>query len=370
MKKILHMTPPIVNNGVYKYIFSNLKYIDKSQFEFAFLTQANADLKNTAEYKEYGFNIHNFTTTQRDNPEKFRQEIVHILSSGYDVLQLHTSFWRGFLIEEIAMELGMPKVIVHSHSSNIDIADENKRAKMLQEHMRFKEKFNMSYATDFWACSNMAADWLFGAQIDRNKIRVMRNAIDVEQYVYNESTRREYRKMLNLEGKFVIGNTCRFEYQKNHEFLVRVFARVHEKYPDTVLILAGGGQKLPQIKKMVKDYGIVDSVRFLSWRDDIAQLLQAMDLYCLPSLFEGLPIVLIEAQSADLPCIVSDTITGEAKITGRVRYVELQEEKWIHAIEEFMESQTRNDISNIISAAGYDIRHQIKILEEEYKKNE
>ena len=367
MKKILHMTPPIVNNGVYKYIFSNLRHIDKSKFEFAFLTQANADLKNTAEYKEYGFNIHNFTTTQRENPEKFRQEIVNVLSSGYDVLQLHTSFWRGFLIEEIAMELGLPKVIVHSHSSNIDIADESKRAKMLQEHMRFKEKFNMSYATDFWACSNMAADWLFGAQIDRNKIRVMRNAIDVEQYVYNETIRREYRKMFNLEGKFVIGNTCRFEYQKNHEFLVRVFTKVHEKYSDTVLVLVGGGQKLPQIKQMVKEFGIADSVRFLSWRDDIAQLLQAMDLYCLPSLFEGLPIVLIEAQSADLPCIVSDTITGEAKITGKVRYVDLEEERWIHAIEESMDSHKRCDVSEVIQASGFDIRHQIKILEEEYE---
>lgn len=368
MKKILHMTPPIVNSGVYKYIFSNLKHIDKSQFEFAFLTQANADLKNTEEYKEYGFQIHNFTTTQRENPQKFRQEIVDILAAGYDVLQLHTSFWRGFLIEEIAMELGMPKVIVHSHSSNIDIADDGKRIKMLQEHLQFKEEFNTSYATDFWACSNMAADWLFGEQIDRKNICIMRNAIDVEKYAYNEQVRREYRKMFNLEGKFVIGNTCRFEYQKNHEFLIRIFATVHKKYPDTVLMLAGGGQKLPQIKKLVKDYGVADSVRFLSWRDDIAQLLQAMDLYCLPSLFEGLPLVLVEAQSADLPCVVSDMVTTEAKLTEKVQYVALNEEKWVQAVEEAMGSRMRDDVSDVIGKAGYDIRRQIKVLEEEYEK--
>lgn len=369
MKKILHMTPPIVNNGVYKYIFSNLNYIDKSRYEFAFLTQANAELKNTNEYKKYGFKIHNFTTTQRENTERFRQEIEDILSSGYDVLQLHTSFWRGFLIEEVAMEMGMPRVIVHSHSSAIDIANSEKRTQMYEEHMRLKSQFNMSYATDFWACSHLAADWLYGDKIPVDKIKIMRNAIDTKRFVYNEDVREMYRKMFGVEGKFVIGNTCRFEYQKNHEFLIRVFAQIHKKYSDTVLLLVGGGQKLSAIKKMVKEYGIERDVRFLGWRDDVENIYQAIDLFCLPSLFEGLPIVLVEAQSTGLPCIVSSTITTEAKVTDNVKYVDLVVEKWVDSIEKFMDGFQRKDNTLDIIKAGFDIKDQVKLIEMEYESN-
>ena len=362
------MTPPIVNNGIYKYIFSNLKYIDKSKYEFSFLTQAKTDLEATEEYQKYGFKIHNFTTTQRENPEKFYQEIKDILSKDYDVLHLHTSFWRGFLIEEIAMEIGIPKVIVHSHSTNIDIMNEQKRNKMYEEHLKFKDKFNVSCATDFWACSQMAASWLFGEQIPKEKIRIMKNAIELEQYLYNEDYRCKYRKLLNLDGKFVIGNTCRFEYQKNHEFLIRVFALIYQKMSNAVLVLTAGGQNLSQIKKMVKEYGIEDRVIFLGWRNDIPMLLQAMDLYCLPSRFEGLSIAMIEAQAAGLPCIASLEISQETKVTEDVMFIEFDEEKWCKEILKVAEGYQRKNTIHLMQEAGYDIKKQIKIIEKEYSE--
>ena len=366
MKKILHMTPPIVNNGIYKYIFSNLKYIDKSKYEFAFLTQANADLKATEEYQKYGFQIHNFTTTQRENSKLFRQQIVDILLSGYDVLHLHTSFWRGFLIEEIAMEMGVPKVIVHS--SSIDIINPTKREQMYEEHLKLKSQFNKGHATDFWACSELAADWLYGEHIPRDEVKIMRNAIEVERFSYNEEIRKQYRKALGIDGKFVIGNTCRFEYQKNHEFLIRVFAKVHEKHPETVLFLAGGGQNLLTIKKLVKDFGIEDAVCFLGWRDDVEKIYQVMDLYCLPSLFEGLPIVLVEAQASGLKCLVSSTITREAKITDDVYYIDLIEKEWIGAIEQFLGNANCRQAENKVKGTLFDIKKQIKVIEAEYAK--
>ena len=366
MKKILHMTPPIVNNGIYKYIFSNLKYIDKSKFEFAFLTQANADLKSTEEYQKYGFQIHNFSTTQRENPELFRQQIVDVLSSGYDVVHLHTSFWRGFLIEEIAMEIGIPKVIVHSHSSAIDIANPKKREQMYEEHIKYKAQFNKSHATDFWACSKEAADWLFGEQIPKDEIKIMRNAIEVERFSYNEEIRIQYRKRLGLDGKFVIGNTCRFEYQKNHSFLIRVFAEIHKRHPDTVLLLVGGGQNLSLIKKMVREYGLENAVCFLAWRDDVEKIYQAMDMYCLPSLFEGLPIVLVEAQAAGLKCIASSNVTREVNITENVCYIDLTEIEWINTIEQYIVDFSRRNTVNEVKSSGFDIKEQIKVIEEEY----
>ena len=126
-KRILHMTPPIINNGVYKYIFNHLEYIDRERYQFIFLTRNAKALEATEECKKYGFDIQPFCNTERNNEEKLRQEITSILRQGYDVVHLHTSFWRGFLIEQIAMELKIPKVIVHSHSTWVDVADDKRR---------------------------------------------------------------------------------------------------------------------------------------------------------------------------------------------------------------------------------------------------
>ena len=257
---------------------------------------------------------------------------------------------------------------MHSHSSAIDIVNPAKREQMYKEHLKFKNQFNETHATDFWACSNEAADWLFAEQIPRSQIKIMRNAIDVEAFTYNEMICNQYRKELGLEGKFVIGNTCRFEYQKNHEFLIRVFAHVHRKNPHAILLLVGGGQKLPAMKQMVKELDIENAVRFLGWREDIAQIYQAIDLFCLPSLFEGLPIVLVEAQAAGLKCIASSNVTREVKVTENLQYLELTESEWVDKICEFVGGYERKDYGRDLKHAGFDIRDQIKIIEAEYDK--
>lgn len=369
--RILHMTPPIVNNGIYLYIFMLYKYIDKSRFEFEFLMQAPEELMKTKEYHEYGFKIRSFTTTQRENPEKFRKEIYDILSDGYDVLELHTSYWRGFMIEEIAMEIGIPRVIVHSHSSGLDNNDAVERDRQMKIHMQFKQAFGAQYATDFWACSWKAADWLYGDKIPRDKIKIVNNAIEVEKYQYNPILRENVRKQLGLENSFVIGHTGRFEYQKNHEFLLRVFKSVCLDKPYARLLLVGEGKLRENIEKYAEELGISKQVISLGWRNDIPELLQAMDMYCLPSRFEGLPIVMVEAQCADLKCITSSEVTEEAAILDDFQRLPLDEEVWVQNINQYISAPKKRDENiELIRKSGFDIKTEIKNIEKLYSNKD
>lgn len=365
--KILHMTPPIINNGIYRYIFTLLKYINKEQFEFSFLMQDPKALMQTKEYQEYKFDIKSYSTVPRENPEKFRKEIYEILSEGYDVLELHTSFWRGFMIEEIAMEVGIPKVIVHSHSSGIDCCDAIEREKLLIGHEQLKKEFNVNLATDFWACSKEAGEWLFGEHIPKEKIKYVHNAIEGKKYQFNTLIREKKRKELNLENSFVIGNTGRLEYQKNHEFLLRVFAKVKKHIANAKLLLVGEGVLRTYLETLCVELEISDSVQFLGWRNDVNELLQVMDIYALPSLFEGLSIVLIEAQASGLSCIVSDCTTAEAGITDNFKQLPLQIDEWVDGIlKTHDECSDRRSYIAELNKAGFDISSEVNNIERLY----
>lgn len=361
------MTPPIVNNGVYRYIFNNWEYMDHDRFEFGFLMQAPDELKKTEEWKKNHFEIRSFSIPQRVDPDRFRKEIYDILSDGYDIVHLHTSYWRGFMIEEIAMELGVPRVIVHSHSSSIDQNDPEERKKQMEVHNELKAQFSDRLATDFWACSNLAAQWLFGPQIPKDKIRIMPNAINVDSFRYNPAVRNRLRKQYCLDDKIVLGNTGRFEYQKNQEFLIEVFKRVHDRIDNAFLVLIGEGLKEDALRSLVNGYGLNDHVMFAGWKNNVNEWLQAFDVFCLPSLFEGFPISLVEAQTSGLKCIVSDSVTREVDITGDINYESLDLDKWTDRIVGLCNDNPRIDRSNDMINAGYDLKNAARRLESYYR---
>ena len=174
----------------------------------------------------------------------------------------------------------------------------------------------------YLACSELAGIWMFGKRnVVSDKYYTIYNGVEVEKYLFDFDTRKQYREKLKLDGKFVIGNIGRFSYQKNHNFLIDVFSKLHKKYSDTVLVLIGTGEYETVIKEKVKTLNLWKSVIFLGHRDDVPQLLSAMDCLVMPSRFEGLPVTMVEAQMADLPCVVSGTITREAEFTSHVTYI-------------------------------------------------
>ena len=195
----------------------------------------------------------------------------------------------------------------------------------------------------------------------------MNNAIDAKKFIYNEEVRKQKRAELGVEDKFVIGHVGRFNLQKNHEFLVKRFADFAKTNEDAILVLIGNGELQEKIKEMAKEYGIETKVKFLGLREDIPQLLQAMDLFLFPSLFEGLPVTLVEAQAAGLPCVISDMITDEIMITDQISKVSLSGNTslWNQEIAKYRYSKRKNTIEDIIEH-GFDIEKNARWLEEFY----
>lgn len=360
------MTPPDINNGVYRYIFNHMRYMDLQKYQFAFLSKGAKELKLTEEYRQYGFQVHNLYNRQRDSWVGLQQEVVRVLSQGYDAIHLHTSSWRGFLIEQIAMEMKIEKVIVHSHSTGIDVSDERERKNQEAEHERYKNQFTIEYATDVWACSVLAADWLFGSQIPRERIQILPNAIDLKRYHFQPKKRQEIRSFLNLENRIIVGNVGRYSYQKNQEFLLRAFRKAHAHNPFLFLLCLGEGILLEKLKVLSRQFEIENSVMFLDWKDNVEDYLQAMDIFCLPSHFEGLPISAIEAQASGVRCLISENVTKEVQITDLVKFLPLEEICWAEELAGCTKDLYRDRQDEKIAKAGYDIQVAARRLEELY----
>lgn len=362
--KVLNKLQKVQLGGMLNYVFGNMKYIDRNQFQMDILSK-DKEFLNLKEHKEYGYNLQFYSTKERDNRDLLISEMQKALE-GYDVFHIHTAYWLGFLMEDIAMKMGIKKVIVHSHNSGLGIDDLKIRKKFEKMHEYYKGLFSLKEATHFCACSKEAADWLYGPNIPRDRIIILKNAIEVERFSYSIQKREEIRKELDIENKFVIGHSGRFERQKNHILLINSFAKAYKRNSNIHLLLLGAGLLENDIKMQIEELGIQEAVTFVGWKDNSEDYMQAFDLFALPSLFEGLPIVLIEAQTAGLKCLVSDYVTNEADITGNVQYLPLDEEVWVKEILKASAGYDRINTDTVVRNAGYDIRDQIKILENLY----
>lgn len=371
MKKVrvLHFTIANTGSGVTQFILNLWKNIDKSRFHFDFVTMSQK-LDYADELEAQGCRIYYVTTYAETDKEQFEKEIESILDNGYDVVHLHTSWWRGFALEEIAKKRGISKIIIHSHNTDVHIKEDQSRKEARKLHEEQKKLLSEDMATDFLACSQKAAEWLYGGQIPEERIQIIPNGINVEEYQYNPFIRKEYREKMNLQNSFVIGHVGRFAYQKNHEFLVDVFADIVKEYANVKLLLVGIGELESQIKDRAVRLGISENIIFAGKRNDVNKLMQAMDLFVLPSRFEGLGIVLIEAQAAGLKCLVSDTVPEEAKVLDDFEFISLIKEEWKQAVFKSMKAKkNRTDTSKLLIAAGYDIGDQVKRLEKIYQEN-
>lgn len=367
MKKIKVLQFPIANSygGITHYALNNWKWIDKERFQFDFATMSKR-LDFADEILETGSKIHYISCYAEENEQQFIDEINRILDEEYDIVHLHTKQWKSFLVEKLCLERKVPRIIVHSHSTRCDANDPVKREWETKEHNRVKKEFDESLATDFWACSEEAAEWLFGEQIAKSKIRILNNAIDVDGFLYNEKLREKIRKELDIEKYFVVGNVGRMVYQKNQEFLLEAFAEAYRSNPNLLLLFVGDGELKSNLEQQAIQLEIEKNVRFLGTRTDVSALYQAMDLFALPSRFEGLPITLIEAQASGLRCLCSDVITRSANVTENVEYLELDTEVWKKNILKNMRKNERSGANSLVRQSGYSLQSQIKNIEKLY----
>lgn len=300
--------------------------MDKDKVQFDFVVHKNP-VKNFAdEVKKGGGRVYEVTPYTK-NIFAFTYEIYQIIKKGkYSIVHSNMNSLSGFPLLA-AWLAGARGRILHNHTT--DVKSEGLRT-MLKRVLR---PFAKLFANRYFACSELAANWMYGKEAVRNgKVTIIPNAIDLDRFALNSKKRNELRKTMGLENKFVLGHVGRFVYPKNHSFLIDVFAKVVEKRPDAVLLLIGDGPLRGQIEEKVNALGISGKVLFLGNRNDVADLYNVMDVFVLPSFYEGLPVVAVEAQANGLKCVFSDKVTIESKFLPQTEFLALNMQEWIAKI--------------------------------------
>lgn len=353
--------------GLETYLMQQFEHIDKNLIRYDFVNiTGEYDIAFADKIKQEGSSIYNICSRHK-NPILHYWQWVKLLKKykgEYKAIVLNTNSLEYVFPIFIAKFFNIPMRVIHSHNAGF-----GKKIGIVRKMLIAFNKFLLSFgATHYFACSQKAGEWMFGK---KKKFIIVHNAIDVEKYKYDLQIRQKKRKELGIEDKFVVGHIGRFVYQKNHEFLIDIFSKLHEILPETELLLIGDAVEnktyLNETKRKVKDLGLEKNVKFLGMRNDVSELMQAMDCFILPSRFEGLPLVGIEAQAAGLPCYFSDKITEEVKVTDLVSFIFLDESPKIWA-KEVVKSRRfeRKDTSKEVIEAGYDINTEIKKMEEFY----
>ena len=317
----------------------------------------------TKTLKDMGVTIHQlkgaWLRTPLDYPHYFKSvDRFFEQHHNYDVVHMHSSS-KNYYILKCAAKWGIPVRVAHSHNTGFQ-----SRNPLVIAYGNLLKKPMRHYATHWVGCSKLACEWLFGkGSVERGEARVILNGIDSSLFVYNESVRKELRQEMGIDDKFVLGHVGRFVNQKNHTFLLDIFAEVCKRRDDAVLLLIGIGELMDAMKEKAANLGIADKVRFIGFRDDRNRFMQAMDSFIFPSLYEGLSVVLVEAQASGLPVYASDSTTTETKYSPYMKFLslELPASEWARVILD-VGCIERKDMTDIIKGAGFEISSMINNL--------
>ena len=284
-------------------------------------------------------------------------------NNKFDVIHIHSGWMLGlYWVAKLARKEGIKKVIVHSHNTGI-ASLKSKIYKVIIERNLAK------YSDDFLACSVSAGKWMFPQSIINNgQLLIIKNGIDVNKFKFNQISREKYRKEFGLsDNELVLLNVGRFSEQKNHKFIVQIAKRLKEENVKFKFILVGEGELKAQIQSEIIGYDLMDNFIFLEKRVDVAEIMSASDIFVLPSIFEGLGIVAIEAQASGLQTIVSTEVPNEANLTDLFIKLDFDVDKWINVIlDNSKNKRIRESYAMQIEDAGYSAKKSAKVLEEIY----
>lgn len=366
MIRILHIVHVLTNGGgLSNFIMNYYRNIDRTkiQFDFIYFKETEDDFKE--EITSLGGRYFKFPEPTNGDFIKVREKFFDEYAHEYTAIHCHVLFAAAFFADS-ARKHGIKHVIAHSHSTEYG----NGIVRKLRNRMLIKAAKNKSDIA--LACSASAGDFMFGkGAVEKGKVTVIPNAIDCSKYLFNESSRNEIRNELGINDKFVIGNVGGFVPLKNHDFLIDVFKIIHEKCPNSVLLLAGGEGTTVNTKQKIIDkvhtVGLDDSVKFLGIRRDVDRIMSALDVFVMPSLFEGFGFVLLEAQLSGLVCIASTAVPTAAKCTDKVNYIDLDKgaEYWAEEILGYKDG-IENRTVNISDFDAYNLDKQKKILTDIY----
>ena len=358
--RILHVFASLDRGGAESRIMDLYRKINRDVIQFDFVVnQSEKQYAYVDEIKKLGGRIFYLPRYHISGYFAYKKIWADLLKKHPEWRILHIHHTSNTIAYIDVIKKNGRQVIVHSRTAGGEQSFKSMIKRITRYPLRFK-------ADHLFACSLNAAKWMFGKE--SAKAHVIQNAIDIAPFIYHEATRDVMRKELKIEDKIVIGHIGRFTVAKNHEFLIDIFAKIRKNKPNATLLLVGDGNLRTQIENKAKAMGILDHVIFTGVRTDISRLVQAMDVFLFPSLFEGLPGSVIEAQAAGLPCVISDTITEEVKITNLVKVLSLNETHQTWAFETLLalEKHHRQNTRNQIRAAGFDASYVADQLTEFY----
>lgn len=327
--------------GVDKYIMGYYETL-KNCVHFDFLTNKK-DFTLESKLAKEGVKL--IEVSSLKHPFRQKNEIISILREGqYDAFYLNTSTALSYISMKAAYECNIPLRICHSHASGIDSGSFFNRILLKVIHIYGKGRM-VKYANRYQACSPVAAKWMYTEDIVlKNQYVFVHNAFPVEEYVFSSKKRSEVRRNLNLESKTVVGFIGSLCYPKNIPFALDIFSEVKKKISDAVFMVVGDGPLLEFAKEKAAELSVADSVMFLGWRNDVKDLIQAMDLLLAPSIFEGLSFVSLEAQAAGLRCFFSTNITEATAVTPYCTFLDLHvpPQEWAATMIKNMNYQREN----------------------------
>ena len=355
--RVLQVVTHMERGGLESMIMNYYRYIDRAKVQFDFLVHRQERAAFDDEIESLGGIIYRlprlvpWSKSYLSALNRFFDE-----HPGYKIVHVHQDCLSSVILKAAAQH-DIPVRIAHSHNANQD--------KNLKYPVKLWYKRSISkYATNLFACGEDARDWMFNGA----PYQIVNNAIDAVAYAYDPAKRIEMRQKLGLRDELVVGHVGRFNPQKNHLFLLDIFAVLLKKEPNAALLLIGGGEDMPKIQAKAQTLGIEEHVRFLGIRSDVADLMQAMDVFVFPSLYEGLPVTMVEAQAAGLPCLISDKVPSECILTnGLVDVLPLsaEPETWAAKILE-KRNLPRSDRRSEIAAHGFDITTEAVKLQKFY----
>ena len=354
--RILQVVPDISQvSGIAQVVANWYRHLDTSkvQFDYIYTAHTRKPAKED-EIVRMGGRCY-YLPYYRTPLAAWRELNTLLRENRYQTLHSHVLQLPAVLFP-LAKKYGVKHIIQHMHNPSMS----DRKLAALRNYLLIHSVWR--FITHKMACSRMSGLACFGS----SDFEVVNNGIDVENFVYNPAVRAEKRKELGLENNFVIGHIGRFSPQKNHAFLIRVFERVAQANPAARLLLIGTGVLRDRIAQTVRAKGLRDRVIFTGMRTDIPQLLQAMDVFCMPSLFEGLGIVAVEAQAAGLPCVLADTLPQEAFICNYKKLPLGDDALWAREVLGFAQNFGRTDTAAQIKAAGFCAKEVARHMQDFY----
>ena len=359
MKRILHIADSMGMGGIQAFIMNVYRNIDRTKVQFDFMLNNCPANNYDEEIKQLGGRIFYLPARNKGLYENWKAlDDFFDSHNEYDVVHMHESSLTYIEPLIAAKKHGVTTRIIHAHSTKAS-------GSKIHTFIHHANKMRIDkIATDFFACGELAKQWMYGNNNVINRAIVVNNGIKIKDYEFNDQNRQMVRRLLEIEDSFVVGHVGRFSEVKNHDFLIDVFKHIYDENNKSKLVLVGDGELKSHIEAKVAELRLNEKVLFLGNRKDVKDLLQAFDLVIIPSLYEGFPVCAIEAQASGVACIMSNSITKDAALKSNTVQLSLSDgpDKWADSITGI----SRVPNNECLYSAGYDIDNTIKQLLEVY----